>query len=823
MTLCIDMSEKQLFELLLEGVSHDQAVVRLDAVMQLGFRQAAAVSPHLLRAVSDEDHRVRCEAIRALGRLRVREARDLLIVRLFDEVPRVRVQIIKALGMIAGRDTCATFIAALSDSDASVRHCAARMLRRWSTMADMPQLQVAFAMARANLLPMLHRILFHLGDPQLLALCLARLDPQDESICVTLLDLLPQHSADQLMIDHLLPLLHASHRVIRCHTARTLGLLAHRSVLEPLLQACHDSDKDVQYEAVLALMKWEQEPQVRAVLRDLVSQNIPWETRLPAFITLGDEQDIQSILASLFLENEALTGSRLFSIYKQLRIVEAAIQRGNAAVISSLLALARQNIHPAFRFPIMTILGRLRTVEAVERLHQIAMEGSTDAIRVLQDIGDPQCFTALLDVVQRCIDMHACVRAVEALGKSSDERASLSLVMIARTHQREEIRYRALKALARWIDQLPVQQTMIEALRSTESGSLTWTGRVALSFLQSAPINKSLLNQMEKLLHHDQWGIRCAALQIVSNREGEQVLSLIEKGLSDPIEQVRQEAILALKPGPAVVPHLVQALKDASRNVSTQAANLLGLIGDQQAVVPLIQALSTHRGDSVLMLYRRKAAAEASGRLGNIHAVPALIKAAQHDPNQAVGAAAIVALWRIQDEKSIPLIKEIFMHRQDCQEVAAFTWVKETLNQYMPLPQKHWSLLIALTIDLVFCLTKGYCHFPNDAFLRERLLYQLSQPAPFSNHSADGRIVSSEVLSCNIARTSGFMREIRSVPLLITWLDLYQEEKQRLIDALEALTRIGDVRAIPSARALLQHKHPHVRYAARKTLRALGI
>jgi HEAT repeat protein len=89
--------------------------------------------------------------------------------------------------------------------------------------------------------------------------------------------------------------------------------------------------------------------------------------------------------------------------------------------------------------------------------------------------------------------------------------------------------------------------------------------------------------------------------------------------------RIQDALITTLKdPRPTVMPinNLYQAVDDQAP--SRRAANILGIIGDRQAVEPLIAALDA--GDPILRL----TAADALGKLNDHHAVAPLIEALDH-------------------------------------------------------------------------------------------------------------------------------------------------------------------------------------------------
>ena len=98
-------------------------------------------------------------------------------------------------------------------------------------------------------------------------------------------------------------------------------------------------------------------------------------------------------------------------------------------------------------------------------------------------------------------------------------------------------------------------------------------------------------------------------------------------------------------------PGMLRALSHSSSAVRESAAKMLGNVGDERAVDPLIQTLSDDIPDV------RQAAAEALGRLGDKRAVDPLIEALSDDA-PAVRKSAAEALGRLEDKRAVdPLIE----------------------------------------------------------------------------------------------------------------------------------------------------------------------
>jgi HEAT repeat protein len=111
--------------------------------------------------------------------------------------------------------------------------------------------------------------------------------------------------------------------------------------------------------------------------------------------------------------------------------------------------------------------------------------------------------------------------------------------------------------------------------------------------------------------------------------------------------------VLALIKPRNVIDMLTEALQDKNPGLKQGAASVLGRIGDERAVEPLIKVLTTDKGSRV-----RLRAAIALGQIGSERAVEPLIKVLTTDKGSRVRLEAAIALGQIGSERAIePLIK----------------------------------------------------------------------------------------------------------------------------------------------------------------------
>ncbi len=107
---------------------------------------------------------------------------------------------------------------------------------------------------------------------------------------------------------------------------------------------------------------------------------------------------------------------------------------------------------------------------------------------------------------------------------------------------------------------------------------------------------------------------------------------------------------------------LIQALKHKDFLIRKDAARSLAKIGDESAVVPLIDALKyeSWEDDYTVLLAVRESAADALGKIGDKRAVKPLIQSLYEDPDDEVRWIAATSLGKIGDNSAVePLIKSL--------------------------------------------------------------------------------------------------------------------------------------------------------------------
>lgn len=114
--------------ILLEGLDHDDALVRVASSYGLRFARHPDLLRPLVRALKDSQLDVRTNVVRAIGHLGTEKAAEELRKPLRDSAPEVRIAAVQALGEIPGEAATEPLLRALRDAKYVIRVQAAALL-----------------------------------------------------------------------------------------------------------------------------------------------------------------------------------------------------------------------------------------------------------------------------------------------------------------------------------------------------------------------------------------------------------------------------------------------------------------------------------------------------------------------------------------------------------------------------------------------------------------------------------------------------------------------------------------------------------------------
>jgi HEAT repeat protein len=291
-------------------------------------------------------------------------------------------------------------------------------------------------------------------------------------------------------------------------------------------------------------------------------------------------------------------------------------------------------------------------------------------------------------------------------------------------------------------------------------------------------------------LRDEDWGVReDAAASLGAYADPRIVLPLIS-ALKDSDRAVRTAAITSLTAigEPAVIP-LGHCLQDPDFNVQESAACILGQIGNQQVLEPLIAALLN---DNWIV---RSQAARALGRIGDPRAIDTLILLLQ-DKVSAVRDEAVTALTALR-ELSVPTLLDALNHKEwkvRLRAIEALAYLKPQAATEPLLALLDHDPDTAVRQDAIRAL--GEIGDPRSV---KRLLQMMDQPSLKTQAiSALGRIGNPQAVPKLIAIVNGLVTEEFEGRMAACEDDRYQEDLPPVEAAVKALAQIGDVRAIPA-------------------------
>ncbi len=431
------------------------------------------------------------------------------------------------------------------------------------------------------------------------------------------------------------------------------------------------------------------------------------------------------------------------------------------------------------------------------------------AAKALGQVGDALAVDPLINVLKNPIlPFNLRKAAVDALGEIGDGKAVDPLV-IELKNPRKSFQQSVVVALGKISDPRAMEH-LIPALKDTD---LHKSAAMALG-----ACGKSDLKPLIAALKDDDWRVRSYAAEILGQINNPQAVKPLVNTLDDPANVVRVPVIKALgaigdghaieplipflkdvdnnirssasealeylgwQPGDdemkawyclankhwdqcitfgkiAIKP-LITALKDKDNDIRVEAARLLGIIGDPQAIQPLIEALKIQKSYKENSSRVSIIAAQSLALIG-VSAVEPLITALK-DPDPDVRSGAATALGKIGDGCAVePLI--------------------EALKD--ELPNVRWSAASAL----------GQL---GDARGVDALIAALSD----ENYGVQQ----------NAAAALGQIGDPRAVKPLIT--------KLPNVNAIKALGMIGDGSATDALIPLLKHEELYTRKSAAEVL-----
>jgi len=176
--------------------------------------------------------------------------------------------------------------------------------------------------------------------------------------------------------------------------------------------------------------------------------------------------------------------------------------------------------------------------------------------------------------------------AAKALGKIGEP--ALEPLIKALKDKDWRVRCGAASALGEMGHRAAIQP-LTETLLGDEEGEVRWKAARALSRM------KWLLEDTEPLIEairDEDWRVRYEVVKIIGELEEEKAIGPLIEALKDASRDVRGEAAQALmKMGSKAVEPLIEALEEGDREVRVWIVCILGKLGDKRAIKPLMERL----------------------------------------------------------------------------------------------------------------------------------------------------------------------------------------------------------------------------------------
>ena len=334
----------------------------------------------------------------------------------------------------------------------------------------------------------------------------------------------------------------------------------------------------------------------------------------------------------------------------------AAMGEGAAPAIPYLVKILSEKIDPALRQAVVTTLGKIGkpVVEPITAcLKANRQEIRMNAIEILEAIADAQAGAPLTNTALHDASQQVRDRALEALARLARSNPAVGQTLMTTVQDEKaapEIRSRAMKAMGRLAGIGMPPDALIAMLENAE-GDIRLRCAAAAALGQTR--NPAVVAPLVKALGDKSASMRVWAAVALNGNSASEVITALTKALQDEDDRVRVRAADALAAvlDPKVVDPLVKATNDTSAEVRTWAVIGLGNYEDKKAIDTLGLAI----GDSDVEV--RLAAADSLGRTGSPLATQYLISRLNDFGEEVeVRAAAARALGALRDSRAVPAL-----------------------------------------------------------------------------------------------------------------------------------------------------------------------
>ncbi len=607
-----------------------------------------------------ENDRNRWCAVKALGRLDAREVLPDFIDGLGrDPDPDVRMEIAAVLGTWGGPDAIDALIGTLNgDLDDDVRLQACRALGQirdprvvqvlidclmvnddlslgdWDTGDDIG-FSVAWELQREAL-----EGLARIGGEGVVEATIQLLSTEDDDDLEGLGLRVLARIGGQRALDFVIEQLVEGHRTARRQAAKALAQAPGETAIPPLLAALEDVDADVRIAAGWSLVSRTDSALCPTLIKLLQDAEASVRVEAVKMVSNLSAPEVVNALIRLAYDPERAV---------QQQAIQALGAHCETRASANLLALlARSQKDDVLAHTLITALGRIKAVEALEPLGRLLTSGrlpSTTRMQAVLALGEIAADAAV----------GACPAEVDPIDILADLVADENL----------EVGQAALLALSR-IGGEQANATLINALRgdlpapacdAEDEGAASTFPTSTLEAIQTANAPETKLAE-DAFVHRQQ--IRAYAARVLSDLDLPQAWALLRQAAQDDDPKLRCAALLALSRTSGddeVVAIVAQGICDASGEVRIAALQALGHMPAAQAMHLLLERLTVEPDPLV-----KAHLLEIAGRIGDRRATASLI-ATLDDDDRHVQRAALEALARLADRTAIAAVRPLlFAH-----------------------------------------------------------------------------------------------------------------------------------------------------------------
>jgi HEAT repeat protein len=582
---------------------------------------AKAVQPLIDALTNATEVEVRVKAAEALGSLRDRRAVEALVAASSAPHAELRTAAVLALGRVGDHAAAEALFVATRDEQPAVRDAAIRGLATLGISIDKvaPDLSSPSWQVRAAALATLAR----LGDRTAVPLIVSALSDGDSRV--------------------------------RAEAARTLGQFTDRGATDALIAALGDQSPDVRAEATLALGR-SNDSRAIGPLASLTSDRDP-RVSLAAAESLARLRDPRA--TRVLIDSLANPDWRVRS--RAARVLSRVAAEGTLDQAAKPLARVLADDDPVVRYYAAEALAGIGAacVPAVIELMRSSRDADRDrAARVLWRIGAPAVEPLIAVLQERGSPAEMRAAAATTLGLIGDVRAIKALALVLKD-DRYFVRQEAAVALGR------MGAPALELLLEMAASSTPATREAAIEALGSAGTSRALDRVIEALGDQNQ-NVRQAAVRALGGSSSERAVPHLIAVLRDESSTLRAQARASLaRLGQVAVQALIGALKDPKPSVRQLAAEALGEIGSRDAVVPLIELITTDQSGA------RAEAVEALGKIGDTSAIPPILSVLRAG-SVAVRKKAVAALAKLRDARAFDaLIAALTDQNEEVRQAAA--------------------------------------------------------------------------------------------------------------------------------------------------------